>query len=391
MFRPPWRHQFVAALAVGLFLRAITQAQSLPPSSLGIASSSFAVPFLIENGLIYLPGSLGGSPQLSFVVDTAATRTSLDPRVAEAAGLKADGAPTSPMTAPLLVARRIFPQQAFAPASTDYITALSGHPTAGVLGQPQFTRYSLGLDFDRKQAALLSPEICPSAAAHLPIFTAGGLPFVEGTIPLLNGEQATGLFLVDTGQPGPGIVLASGFVAAHPALTAGTKLELPATGNAPATTLVRLTELHLGPLVLHAPIAEVGAGASADNPRLAGVLGLEALSRFNIVLNQRYALLYLEPNQRMGEPFEADMSGMTLSASADHRLVVAAIATGSPAAEAHVQSGDILLRMEGRALVAANLGSVNAALRSSPGATVHLEFEHNGKAQKATFRLKRML
>lgn len=372
---------------VFLFLSAIeTRAQTPTPSSLGVTANNGAVPFRLENGLLYLAGTVGGSPQLSFVVDTGATASSLDPDVAHAAGYSAGG------TAPFVVARRIFPQQSFSLASTAYITAMSGHPTAGVLGQLQFLRYSLAVDFDRKQAALLSPEICPSSATRLPLFSAGGLPFVEGSISLSGGGSATGLFLVDTGQPGPGIVLASAFFAAHPGMVAGPKLDRPATATAPATTLVRLQELHLGPLTLHAPIAEVeSTGPSAGNPRLAGVLGLEALSRFNFVLNQRYASLYLEPNQRMHEPFEADMSGLALTATADHKLVVASVTPGSPASDAGVQAGDLLVRMEDKLLVAANLGSVTAALRSTPGTMVHLELERNGKPERVTLRLKRML
>jgi membrane-associated protease RseP (regulator of RpoE activity) len=197
---------------------------------------------------------------------------------------------------------------------------------------------------------------------------------------------------VDTGQPGPGIVLASAFFAAHPGLATGPKLERPGNANRAATTLVRLQELRFGPLTLHAPIAEVeSAGPAGGNPRLAGVLGLEALSRFNFVLNQRYASLYLEPNQRMHEPFEADMSGLALAATPDGKLVVAAVAPASPASDAGVQPGDRLVSMEGKPLVAANLGSVTAALRSTPGALVHLELERNGKPERVTLRLKRML
>jgi C-terminal processing protease CtpA/Prc len=121
------------------------------------------------------------------------------------------------------------------------------------------------------------------------------------------------------------------------------------------------------------------------------VLGLEALSRFNFVLNQRYAALYLEPNQRMHEPFETDMSGLVLTGTTDRRLLTATVTPGSPASDAGVQPGDVLIRMEGKPLVAANLGSVTAALRSAPGALVHLELERNGKPEPVTLRLKRML
>jgi hypothetical protein len=38
-----------------------------------------------------------------------------------------------------------------------------------------------------------------------------------------------------------------------------------------------------------------------------------------------------------------------------------------------------------------NLGGVTAALRSAPGVVVHLELERNGKPERVTMRLKRML
>jgi hypothetical protein len=130
---------------------------------------------------------------------------------------------------------------------------------------------------------------------------------------------------------------------------------------------------------------------SNGNPRLAGVLELETLRRFNFVLNQRYASLYLEPNGHVHESFEADISGVLLRASPDHKLVAAAVTPGSPAVEAHVQPGDLLVRMEDKPLTAASLGSVTAALRSQAGAMMYLDLERNGKVVRTTLRLKRML
>jgi S1-C subfamily serine protease len=51
---------------------------------------------------------------------------------------------------------------------------------------------------------------------------------------------------------------------------------------------------------------------------------------------------------------------------------VAAVTPGSPAADAHVQAGDVLMRMEEKPLTAANLGSVTTALGSHAGAMVYL-------------------
>ncbi len=359
---------------------------TLPPTSLAIVNSLVAVPVAVEGELLYLPGRIGNSPELAFVVDTSATASSVDPEVAHAAGL----APSA--KAKLEIARRTLPPSNLKSASTSYIRALSGRPTAGVLGEPEMHRYSLSVDFDRHVGALLSPDICPSSAAKLPLKFAGGLPFVEGTLVLPGGETASGLFLFDTAQTGPGIVLAPSFVAAHPGLAAGPKVEEPASGKTPAATLVRLKGLKLGPLTLEQPIAEIGhEQAAGGDPRLAGVLGLEAIRRFNFVLNQQYATLYLEPGRRMQQPFEADMSGLVLRAGDDGKLAIAAVIPGSPAAEAHLAPGDLLLRMEGKSLTGAELGSVTRALRSTPGAAVHLEVAHEGSPRTVQLRLRRML
>jgi C-terminal processing protease CtpA/Prc len=40
------------------------------------------------------------------------------------------------------------------------------------------------------------------------------------------------------------------------------------------------------------------------------------------------------------------MGGLPLRASPDHKLVMVAVTPGSPAVEAHVQAGDLLVRME---------------------------------------------
>jgi S1-C subfamily serine protease len=208
---------------------------------------------------------------------------------------------------------------------------------------------------------------------------------VEASIPLPEGQVATGLFLIDTGQPSPAVVLTASFVAQHPGLLAGKQQH--GEGGA----LVRLPELRLGKLRLASPIALVSTiTKGAENPRLAGILGMPALSRFNFVLNEPYASLFLEPNSHTAAPFEADMSGLALRAE-NGRLTVEAVTPASPAARAHIRAGDRLTTVENKTVTATNLGSVAAALRSAPGVTVHLSLVRNGQPLEASLQLQRML
>ena len=57
--------------------------------------------------------------------------------------------------------------------------------------------------------------------------------------------------------------------------------------------------------------------------------------------------MILEPNARLGEPFEADMSGLGLRMRS-HAFQVEWIQPGSPAAEAGIQPDDMIESVDGK-------------------------------------------
>jgi hypothetical protein len=69
MFTSRLRHVPPLALLAWCFVPA-ARTQTTSPSSLGVTAANGAVPIRVENGLLYLGGSLRGSSQLSFVADT---------------------------------------------------------------------------------------------------------------------------------------------------------------------------------------------------------------------------------------------------------------------------------------------------------------------------------
>lgn len=73
-----------------------------------------------------------------------------------------------------------------------------------------------------------------------------------------------------------------------------------------------------------------------------GLLGIEVLRRLNFFIRPRRDELYIAPNQRLGDVFRVDRSGLSLTWT-DGKVVVAGVAAGSPAARLDLQTGDVIV------------------------------------------------
>ena len=82
-----------------------------------------------------------------------------------------------------------------------------------------------------------------------------------------------------------------------------------------------------------------------------GNIGGEIMRRFTVTLDYSRERMILEPNAQVGEPFEADMSGLGLRMGPDglNALEVDWIQPDSPASEAGVQPNDLIEKVDGKA------------------------------------------
>src|SRR3546814_1820336 len=76
-----------------------------------------------------------------------------------------------------------------------------------------------------------------------------------------------------------------------------------------------------------------------------GNIGNEVLKRFNVIFDYRHTVMYLKPNNRFGDPFEHDMSGMSLVTGGNvyRRYFITNIIPGSPADDAGLEVDDEIL------------------------------------------------
>ena len=103
--------------------------------------------------------------------------------------------------------------------------------------------------------------------------------------------------------------------------------------------------------------------------------------------------MYLEKASRYDDPFEYDMSGMTLNAIGEDldSLTVIDLKEGSPAADAGFQKGDLILKINHRTLHNSRLSEINSLLRRREGMKVRCLIDRNGVRLKKSFILRRMI
>ena len=136
--------------------------------------------------------------------------------------------------------------------------------------------------------------------------------------------------------------------------------------------------------------------ANLDSLRLVkrhGILGNHILSRFIIYIDYIKGTMYLKANRNLKTKFAYDRSGINVSASGVELNVftVFNVISDSPAAEAGIQTGDQIRRINGWPATFSSLGDVNRKLRARKGKKIKLIVDRNGEILKVEFRLRDLI
>jgi hypothetical protein len=158
--------------------------------------------------------------------------------------------------------------------------------------------------------------------------------------------------------------------------------------------LGRVQALRLGPHVLRDPVVAFPAdetGALAD-PRFAGIIGADILSRFEVIIDYRRSRLVLLPNASFDDPFEFDMLGAIFAYPVEGTgdLTIDSIYDGSPAALAGLAPGDVVEAIDGLTATAYSREDVRDYFRRD-GQQVALTLRRSGLAREVTVTLRRLL
>lgn len=347
------------------------------------------VPFEVHSGHLFLRVTINGKAPVRMLFDSGGHNVLL-PRVAALLDLKPEGGGVVGMTRAERVelAGVVLERQAFATIDLgDFLRRVEGLPDiGGIIGYELLRRFPIKLDYERSRAVIYNPAgfRYMGTGTRVPILFSGQHPRVRGQV-----DGIAGLFHVDTGSRGS-LTLTEAFVADH-GLTGkyGAKMETvygaSITGPMRAT-LARVKSLEFGEVVVKDAVAMLSlrdTGTLAD-PELAGNVGNAILRQFNITFDFPDGVLYFERNANFGKPEAYDRAGVWIERG-ENGFEVIDVMQGSPAAEAGLKPGDVVVAVNGRSWTSIPLSALRAELSAAAGRRVRLTVAGGG-ARSVTLR-----
>jgi hypothetical protein len=152
----------------------------------------------------------------------------------------------------------------------------------------------------------------------------------------------------------------------------------------------RVPKIVLGDYGVTDVLASFVAEDQSDQAFHEVMIGLGLLSRFNLTFDMSRHQLWLVPNRSFRDPFETDLSGLTLGLPEGDALPVTAVQPGSPAADAGVRTGDRITRINDRAVDAIDFWELRKLLRRK-GELVRLIVDREGEEVEISFHLRRVI
>lgn len=323
--------------------------------------SSLRIPIEEDDGYIFLQLRINDSGPLLFGVDTGATHTLIDRRLAEALNLKVDrneqiaGAGGVEEAAIFKNVSIKLPgaelhNQTLWGIPLNTLAAAHGHKMAGILGYELFKYFVVDIDYASAVMNLYEPASYEyrGAGQSIPLNVQyDGEIYVKASVQAPAGNPVEGEFVIDTGGNRT-LLLARDFVEQHQLLKAVEKTLLVRGGGVGGEiqlAMGRLKSLRLGQFEIASPVAGfIKVGQITDTGK-AGNIGGGFLSRFRVIFDYSRKRMILEPNARLAEPDEFDMSGAAvMSEGPDYAVIkVVRVRPDSPAALAGLQPEDVIL------------------------------------------------
>lgn len=314
-----------------------------------------------------------GKESLRLILDTGAGVNVLTPEAAARLGLKLTDAPFAVSGATVTKAK-VGQIEKLSLGKVNLVGSFVVVPLPaalgcdGILGGPFFEKFTATIDGFREKLTLAPPKSKKLAGPVQRLRLVGGIPQVYGTV-----EGVGGWFRLDTGAD-DALTLFPGFVERHKLREKFPKRIETVVGRGVGGLLtgelVKISRLTLGAHTFGGFIADLSTqteGTFADNDA-AGNLGNTLLRRFILTLDYQGKQAQLLRAPGFGDPFPTNRSGLGIDYESGKASVLAVL-PNSPAADAKLQPGDIVLTVESEAVTPPRM---RAALRQRAGTTVRL-------------------
>ncbi|MBI5836168.1 MAG: aspartyl protease family protein [Candidatus Eisenbacteria bacterium] len=321
-------------------------------------AGSVTLPAEIVNHHVFVQGRVNASPPMYFLLDSGAGATVVERSVADSLGLKTEGKLGAQgvggttdfgftQVDSLVVGGVKIGSQRIIAIALPGIRALLDRPLAGILGYDFLSRFAVSVDYSGKQVTFSDPAAwqAPESAHAVAMELVHNVPVVTASC-----DGIPGRFVVDTGNNGS-LLLHGPFVREHRLMeNTARKLQVRVrgAGGEETNTTVRMKSFELGGFTLANPLVSLSSsqrGVTGGSSELAGNIGGWLLEQFRLTLDYKGRKLWLQPGRLFGEAMNVGRLGWQV-AKLDGQLRVVGVAPGTPAADAGVEEGDLLMTLE---------------------------------------------
>ncbi|MCK4671491.1 MAG: aspartyl protease family protein [Candidatus Aegiribacteria sp.] len=327
--------------------------------------------FYLRGEHIYLEGEVNGT-SVNILLDSGAGATVLDSTLASDLELAGSGrlpvmgiggtrefsfvkVPSYSVAGALLSDQYL----AVIPLAEEFYSS-TGERIDLILGYDFLSRFVTRIDYGLETITLFDPDsfLIPPDITVLPAVRTMSLLSVEAVL-----EDSIPIkLLLDTGAGGC-IHLTPGFFEKHPDFLQNRpsfETEVRGIGGEESILGFRVSSVTLGDFTVPGGICSSFDGGDIFN-QFDGILGAGILSRFVVYLNYNSSSVLLEPSALFHEGLPETLTGMGLEI-AGNELVISGVIGGSPADDAGIIKGDILLEVDGHQVSSEQLNEIHDLL-----------------------------
>jgi hypothetical protein len=293
-----------------------------------------------------------------------------------------------------------FADQTAAVIALASLESLTGRALDGLVGCDLFSRYVVELDYLAGKIVLHDPQTYrySGTGESIPLTKRGDYFFVPAKIQMPGRSQLDGQFLVDTGGAFVTVALNAPFARSNDLPPSNQRMvldrSLSGLGGETKVLVSRATSFTLGTLVIRGPVVYVSqdTGGALASSNFDGIVGGELLRKFKVIFDYARHRLILEKNTYYAEPVEYDMSGIRLRTGGDdfRTFRVSQVLENSPAAEAELREGDVLVAIDGAPASKFTLDEIYQMLKRQ-GCEYKLDLRRDGETFFVKIKMRRLV
>lgn len=355
---------FVLVVSLAALAPHLSRAQARADVGVTFAGGWHArIPFELRTQHIWVRGQVNGSDSVWIVVDSGAGSSVLDEELAtslklhvsghhEALGAGGAQAGTSVEDVTIRLPGVSLHRREMDTIDLSAFRAQAGRPMQAIVGHELFEACVVRFDYAAGMIDLWDARHPPAgmAGVAIPLTFSENLPYVDGVLDVPGRGQLRGRFVLDTGSGlalmlAPDVVQRESLATAFPRTLVGIGRGV---GGELRNRVGRARKFTLGTLEFASPtvvMPDSGAGRISVRGSL-GNIGGQMLGRCRVTFDYSRKLVRFEPGSGFDRPFEADMLGATLMRTAQG-LAVRWVNAETPAAEAGLQVGDLVMSIDG--------------------------------------------